>query len=390
MTGDAPRALILAAGLSSRMKARKALLPFGDQSVLARAVGLFRRAGAREVLVVAGHDPGPVLAEASAAGAAGLVNPDWAAGMWSSVRAGLTALLHGRGPVFVLPADIPLVRPASLAALLAALRESDAPAARPTFRGQPGHPPLLAGTAPPAVLAHDGQDGLAGALAALAGGALDVPVMDEGVLLDMDQPWDYLRLLARFERLGIPTPAECAALLDTLPEAGRVHGRAVAMRAVAMALAVNARRAPAEALNVAAVRAAGLLHDLAKGRPRHEVEGGRMLEALGFSDIAGIVAAHRDPVPAEGRPVNEREVVALADKFVRGGQAMGIEERFGEKLEQWSHDPEAAAAIRRRLANALRVRERIEAEIGQDLDRLFAAAERDERASGPPGLGSAT
>ncbi|MCF8048870.1 MAG: NTP transferase domain-containing protein, partial [Desulfarculaceae bacterium] len=39
-TAASPAGLVLAAGLSSRMKQFKPLLPLGEQSVLARVVGL--------------------------------------------------------------------------------------------------------------------------------------------------------------------------------------------------------------------------------------------------------------------------------------------------------------------------------------------------------------
>jgi molybdenum cofactor cytidylyltransferase len=367
-------AIILAAGLSSRMGALKALLPLGPETTLARTVRLFKEAGCRDVIVVLGHESDKTAPEALAAGATPVKNPEYQQGMFTSVLAGVNALAPETGAFFVLPVDIPLVRPAVLDALRQALATApqNIPAARPVFRGVPGHPPLFTRRAISVILNHDGQGGLAGALDKLPGGVLDVPVPDANILMDMDQPWDYLRILARLDRLEIPSKAECAAFLDDMPEKGRAHGRAVAARAVIMAQAINARRAPAERLDLELVRAAALLHDVAKGQPRHEAEGGRLLAAWGFDRTAAIVAAHKDPVPAEGEPVIEREVVAFADKLVRCHHPVSVEERFGEKLRLYADDPEAVAAITRRRDNALRVKARIEAEIGRSLEGLFS------------------
>ncbi len=61
---DKISALILAAGLSSRMGQFKPLMPLGDRTVLASAIQPFRAAGIEDVRVVTGYrasDLSPVL-----------------------------------------------------------------------------------------------------------------------------------------------------------------------------------------------------------------------------------------------------------------------------------------------------------------------------------------
>ncbi len=372
-------AIILAAGLSSRMGALKPLLPLGRETALCRCVRLLREAGADPVLAVTGREADRMSEAAREAGAVPVHNPDYARGMFSSVLAGTAALPGDADAFFVLPADIPLVRKGVPAALLRAAENAPETVrlVRPFFRGRPGHPPLLSRALVPRILAHDGTMGLAGALSPLEGapGAiLDLPVPDANILFDMDRPWDYLRALARVDRLDVPSPAECAAFFDALPDKGKAHALAVALRADAMARAVNANRTPAKRLDRALIRAAALLHDLAKGQKNHEARGGEELRFWGFSRAADIVAAHKDPVPAAGEPVNEREVTALADKLVRCDRPVDIAGRFGEKLAVYGSDPEAAAAIRRRRDNAFAVRDRIEAEAGKPLADILTGA----------------
>lgn len=374
MTPGRLAAVVLAAGLGSRMGAVKPLLPLGRETALARAARLFRESGVHDVVVVTGHEAGAVEAEALAHGARPVRNENYRSGMFSSVLAGIAALPPQAEAFFILPVDVPLVRPAVLHALARALAAAppDVWAARPVFRGRGGHPPLLSSRALPAITGHDGQGGLAGALARIAGGVLSVPVYDQGVLLDMDRRSGYRRVLARLERLEVPTRAECAALLDGMSARGLAHARAVAACAVAMAGAVNAVRPAGVRLDLDLVRRAALLHDIAKGEPGHELAGGRLLAAWGFARAAELVAAHRDPVPAEGEPVNEREVVALADKLARGARPVSIEERFDEKLRRFAGDQAATAAIVRRRDNALRVKARLEAESGRTLADILS------------------
>jgi len=102
-------------------------------------------------------------------------------------------------------------------------------------------------------------------------------VADANILFDMDTPEDYAAGLHRFGRIGYPTMAECEVILHQLypmPEKGLAHGRLVA--AVAVALCEAIRHHSGRALDSELCRASGLLHDLAKGNPNHEQEGGAM------------------------------------------------------------------------------------------------------------------
>lgn len=382
-------AVVLAAGLSSRLAAAGEFKPLtrlagpgeageqAGQTLLERAAVLFRAAGVADILVVAGHRAGETRAEAERLGLASVENPDHARGMFTSVCAGLAALLQQPGEVqaaFVLPVDIPLVRPHTLRALLeepGAGRETVLHPAFPSRGGRRGHPPLIPARFFPSILAWAKSDqdtgGLAGALARLP--AREVAVADRNIHFDVDTPEDLQEARRRAARLDIPTPEEAVALMELCGagERGLAHGRGVAQAALAMARALMARGA---ALDLELVESAALLHDMAKGQPGHERAGAAQLEALGYGPVARIVAAHRDIAPDQAPQITERELVYLADKLVRGSTRVSVEARFRQKLELFAHDAEACAAIRRRLANALAMRERVETAAGARLDEL--------------------
>jgi CTP:molybdopterin cytidylyltransferase MocA len=194
-------AVILAAGFSSRMGAFKPLLPLGGVTVLERLLALYQRAGVGEVLVVLGHRAEDLAGLVLAGGARPVLNPRHAEGMFSSVAAGAAALGPAAQAFFVHPVDIPLVRPATLTALLQALAQGGADLAYPIHNGRRGHPPLLAaGLAgrinTPQARARARQGGLRAVLAPFQGRALEVETPDPGILLDMDD-WDgYQAVLA--------------------------------------------------------------------------------------------------------------------------------------------------------------------------------------------------
>ena len=172
------RALILAAGFSSRMGAFKPLLPLPAGSGTCSALELLCRTYAAlhvPVVVVSGFRGDEVDAAARACGARSARNPQPENGMFSSVRTGLAALPEDTGAVFVHPVDIPLVRPLTLRRLLDAADGTDT-VHLPTYDGREGHPPLLPRACVRRVLAWQGQGGLRDALEGLPRRA--VPVAD--------------------------------------------------------------------------------------------------------------------------------------------------------------------------------------------------------------------
>jgi CTP:molybdopterin cytidylyltransferase MocA len=355
-------AVILAAGLSSRMGDFKPLMNLGGQTVLSRCVEAFQDAGACDVMVVTGHRAGEVQAEVERLGVSSIHNLLFEQGMFSSVQRAVSSL-----PVldafFLLPVDIPLVRPATITSLAGAF---DGRVTHPCFEGERGHPPLIPFHLVPEILRHDGSGGLKGLL--LAHPCLDVPVWDQGILLDADTSEDFAALVRRFERRHIGERGEALALAQSMPERGMAHGRAVALAAVGLGQEINRHGG---ALDLDLLHNAALLHDVAKGQPGHEARGGELLAGLGLFGLAEIVASHRDVPPPASGVLTEKEVVCLADKLVRGSQRICVQDRFAEKLALYSHDAEACAAIRGRLNNALGLLALVERICGRNVEEIL-------------------
>ena len=358
-------AVILAGGLSSRMGGPlKPLLRLAGQTALARLAATFRQAGVADIIVAGGHRQAEIAAEAERLGIRFVYNPYYETGMFSTVQAGLAGLAAvppAAERVLLTPADVPLFRPATVTRLLARATEPGTsgapPVLYPAFAGERGHPPCLDAALLPAILAFDGDGGLRAALAPYP--FEELPVADALTLADMDTPADYAALNVLAARLDIPTPAEAEALLaiQAVPPQGLAHARGVAAVALALARGLNSAGA---GLDLSLIEAAALLHDVAKGQPRHEAAGGRLLDSLGFSRAGAIVAAHRDIELPPDAPVTEREIVYLADKFVYGSRLVSVPARFGQKLDLFAQDPEAVAAITRRRRNAMAVLARVE------------------------------
>jgi putative nucleotidyltransferase with HDIG domain len=370
MTDRPWAAVILAAGLASRMGRLKPILPLGETTVLERVIRLHQEAGAAHVIVVLGWQAERLQPLVERRQARPVVNARFREGMFTSVAAGLKALPRETTSFFVHPTDIPLVRPFTLRRLTAAGRRRPESVIHPCFCGRRGHPPLVPGRLIETIAADGGEGGLKAVLGRIGAEVCEVEVADEHVLFDVDQPQDYATLQSRWRHYDLPTDLECQALLTRVypaPAGLRDHALAVARLAEALAEALN--RAGCE-LDVGLVRAAALLHDLAKGRRRHDRVGARWLARMGYGRAAAIVAAHIDLSLDEGEPIGEAHAVFLADKTMQGNQRVSVKERFEAGLKKYGRDPAARMAIQRRLENALAVQKRVEAALGRCIEEI--------------------
>ncbi len=355
-------------------------LPLGKATVLEQCVSLFKKCGIDDLVVVIGHKKEEIGAIAERAGARVAYNPKFASGMYSSIRTGVRHIGKQSDGFFLLPVDIPLVRPGTVKLLsksFSAARSGKIQTIYPTFTGKRGHPPLIAGELIGAIRKNDRlKGGLRTLLAKLENKKphqiVEVAVPDANILFDMDTPEDYAAGLSRFTRLGCPTQEEYAALLlhHPIPKKGLAHGRLVAQIAVALGQAMmqNGQRN----VDLELCRVSGLLHDIAKGHSDHEQTGASWLQELGFTRVAEIVAAHKDMTWQPGASITEKELVHLADKMARGNKIVDIQERFFEKMGIYANNKEAVSAIHGRYEQARQLAEAFEAEVGRRLKDIIA------------------
>jgi molybdenum cofactor cytidylyltransferase len=192
-------AIILAAGRSSRMGMPKPLLavrPGGPSFVRALATALVA-GGAADALVVGRAGDAPLIEEVGRIERARFIpNPDADRGQLSSVVAGLDAADRpGITAVLVTPVDAPLIKPETVAAVLAAFVARRARIVRATWRGRHGHPVLFARELFSELRTADPAVGAKAVVRRYAAGTLDLDVDDPGVLDDIDAPDAYSRML---------------------------------------------------------------------------------------------------------------------------------------------------------------------------------------------------
>ena len=193
-------ALILAAGESSRMGRPKALLPDPDgRPFVARLVRTFGAAGITNVVVVAARQRDAIAAALAADGfhvhPSIVTNPNPENGQLSSLLIGLDAVAPDILAALVVPVDIPLVDASTVAQVVDAWKSARAPIVRPAVGVRHGHPVLFDRAVFDELRAAPLGEGARAVVHAHAREVVDVPVTDEGCLVDVDTPADYDKLI---------------------------------------------------------------------------------------------------------------------------------------------------------------------------------------------------
>ncbi|HUS15765.1 MAG TPA: nucleotidyltransferase family protein [Chloroflexia bacterium] len=187
-------AVVLAAGRSARMGAGSKLLlphPTDGLPLLHHAVAGVLALEPSEIIVVIRTDL-PQLTTALAGLPVRLVpNVEYAAGMSTSLRAGIASLLPAVQAALVVLGDTPAVPPAVFSALLAAYQRDSRPITLPVYGDVPGPPTLFARTAFAAIATLTGDQGARPLAAVHPTWVTRVPLPADWQPADIDTPADY-------------------------------------------------------------------------------------------------------------------------------------------------------------------------------------------------------
>ena len=191
-------AVIVAAGMSTRMKQFKQLMKIGEMSIAERVIVNFRRAGVEDIAMVTGFNAEQLEKSLRGFGIHFIRNENYASTqMFDSARLGLEYLNGRCDRVFFCPVDVPFFTDQTVTEEIA-LMDAD-PALKvivPQCGGRDGHPLLLDGGILPAILAHNGERGMKGAYESLpAGSVVRITVEDEGAVTDADTMDDFRKLV---------------------------------------------------------------------------------------------------------------------------------------------------------------------------------------------------
>ena len=359
--------LVLAGGLAERMGECKVLLPIGDMTALEIISNRMRAAGIKDIIVVTGGHEERIQTEAIRLGCRPVYNPAFKSGMFSSILTGVRALPEETDAFLLLPADTPLIKTATYKSLIVSFYESygNPDIVYPTFTGLRGHPPIIGRTLFDKILKWHEERGLRSLLEEYPNRSIDVPTADRGTQLDMDTPRDYDTLLSYATTEFLPDEDECLELLAIAGTPQRVikHMRTVASCANKIAEALIENGHP---LDLDLLYASCMLHDIAKGERDHEVKGANWLRKRGYTNVAELVATHKD-LP-ERDTLGEAEILYLADKLTDGDIVSTLKNRMSRMEARFSAGSDALHAAKKRIKQAAAIQKKIESIIKKSCD----------------------
>lgn len=194
MTPPTIGAIVLAAGLSSRMGSNKALLPIEGQPMIAHVVGRVRDL-VPGIVVVTGHESDQVQA-AVGPDVRCVRNDHYERGMLSSIQTGVAAIHTEVAAFFIVLGDQPGVRPTTIQSLIATYNDRAQPAiVQPSHAGKHGHPILIRSNCADEILALMPNETLKTFVDRHRSDTVVVDVNDPAVVNDVDTPADYQRVL---------------------------------------------------------------------------------------------------------------------------------------------------------------------------------------------------
>jgi molybdenum cofactor cytidylyltransferase len=195
-------AIVLAAGRSTRMGAiNKLIAEIGGKPLvrIAAEQALASRAG--PVIVVTGHQHERVEAALAGLPVRFVNNPDYADGLGTSLKAGISAVPADADGAIVCLGDMPQVDHALIDKLIAAFDpERGALVVVPTFDGRRGNPVVWSRRFFNDLMAIQGDIGARHLIGGYAEAVVEVPVAGEAGLTDVDTPESLSAVKAEIER----------------------------------------------------------------------------------------------------------------------------------------------------------------------------------------------
>lgn len=182
-------AIVLAAGMSTRMGSPKALLEWEGESLASYQVSQLRQAGVEDVVIVLGYRSDEVARTLRRAQCRIMNNARYFTGRAGSLRIGTKAVNRDSDAIIVVNVDQP--RPASFYRELIAAHLPERAATRPAHGARTGHPVIVSQRLREELLAvSDEEDGLRGVLRRHEN-ELGSYEAGELALVDMNTPDEY-------------------------------------------------------------------------------------------------------------------------------------------------------------------------------------------------------
>ncbi len=193
-------AIVLAAGLSSRMQGRQKLfLPYRNKTILEQVVTELLDSKASEVIIVSSPLTHDQIKAMPLAGITLLCNPNHKQGMTTTIQHGVKVASVDNYGFMICLGDMPRITSQEYDDLLDQFsekhRENPKSILLPFYQGQKGNPVIFSSFYREAILTHPDMEGCRGIVQANSAHLTKMEMQNYHVLVDVDTPGDYERLV---------------------------------------------------------------------------------------------------------------------------------------------------------------------------------------------------
>jgi len=202
-------AVVLAAGMSTRMGRNKLLLTFRDKPLVVHAVDTLLASKAGEIIVVLGYESEKVwdrledyAGQVSNGGQRRRLrlvkNPDYRDGLSTSVRTGVQAVSPEAEAIMIYLADQPLLEPGDVDRIIeafASAKADDKMIVVPFFKEERGNPVILDASLRDSILGIIGDVGCKGVIKRYPEKVYAIEMENDHVVRDVDDVQAYERLV---------------------------------------------------------------------------------------------------------------------------------------------------------------------------------------------------
>ncbi len=183
-------AVVLAAGLSTRLGRLKQLTSLGGRPLMERTLEAVRRSKVNQRIIVLGYRSGEVRREIDLSSFTVVTNRSFRQGMSTSVKVGLSAVDGRAAAALIVLADQPFLSGSLIDRIVELFQRSDALIVAPTYGGVQGNPVLLSRRLFSEMSTISGDVGAKSLLDRHREDLLEYPVRRARHLLDIDTPQD--------------------------------------------------------------------------------------------------------------------------------------------------------------------------------------------------------
>ncbi len=187
-------AIVLAAGLSSRMHKNKLLLPYRGKPIVEHVVRALENSQVGEMVIVIGHEAEKIREALRDYSVKWVLNEQYSKGMSSSLKAGVQAISSSAEGMLISLGDQPLVSAAEIDLLIDAFKQSGKKIIVPVFEAKRGNPVLFHCQYKEEMMKIQGDKGGRDLLKTNAAEVFAVEMPTDHVLRDIDLPADYEKI----------------------------------------------------------------------------------------------------------------------------------------------------------------------------------------------------